>query len=264
MFFRIFNSIKNYLLLIFLLVVSLFLISRDDASSAAKPKRLFFGAFAFVNSALNSIFIEPLERKTCADAEFIAAKLNLENERLRILGLENAELKELLDYKNKSDYELITAKIISKDTEPTKANFVIDKGELDGVSIGANVINGKGFIGIVTQVSDNSAVVQTFKNSKTRITVQDERTGINGLAVWNGKDLTMKNIPANYDIKRGDRIIVSPLSEKYAPYIPLGLVKEELVSVSGLFADLIIEPFNDLNTVRYCFVISNGGEQNEK
>ncbi len=254
---KIFYSIKEYLLLIFLLVVSLFLISSDSSGNAAKPKRMFFGVFAAVNSLLNSALVEPLAPADCKSTEKLAAKLNLETERLRLYGLQNAELKNMLDYKNASEFDLLTAQIIGRNISPTKADLIIDKGTDDCVKTGMSVITAKGFLGLVTETADNFSIVRTIENGKMKLTGEAERSGINGLITWNGKDLVMKNVPTNYDIKTGDRIITSPLSLRYVHRIPLGVVKNKIASVSGLFADLIIQPYNDLRTLRFCFVVLN-------
>ncbi len=248
---------KDYLLLIFLLLVSLFLISIDNSPAASKPKSLFFGAFAFLNSVTNNLFVEPIRISSESKSATLAAKLNLQNERLRLMGLENAELKRMLNYAENSKARLITARIIGKDLSPTKSNLIIDKGEDEGVKTGMSVITAEGFLGLVTEVSGGYSIVRTYENGLMKITVEVERNGINGLVTWDGKNLVMKNIPTNYDIKKGDRIITSPFSLRFAHYIPLGLVKEKLTTVSGLFADLIIQPFNDVRTARFCFVIEN-------
>ncbi len=254
---KVFFFLKDYLLLIFLLLVSLFLISLDSSPEAAKPKKIFFGTFAFANSLFNSIFVEPINFASCKTVSKRAAELNLENEKLRVYGLENTELKKLLAYKQNNNFSLRLAQIIGKNLQPTKSNFIIDKGTKDGIGKGMTVVSAQGFLGIITDAAENYSVVRTFEDGKMKITAELERTGINGLLTWNGKDLVMKNIPTNYDVKKGDRVITSPLSLRYVHRIPVGLVKEKIVSVSGLFADLIITPFNDLRTIRYCFIIEN-------
>ncbi len=254
---RFFNSVKEYLLLVFLLAVSLFFVSSDSSPGASKIKSYFFGTFAAVNSLFNYTFVQPLQVGSCGETEKIAAKLNLENEALRLHGLENAELKKALNYKENSDFDLLAAKIIGRNLEPTKSDLIINKGVADSVKEGMTVITPKGFVGLVTSAAENYSIVRTFENVKMRIPGELERTGVNGLVTWDGKNLVLKNIPTNYDLKKGDRIIVSPLSLRFVHEIPLGLVKEKITSVSGLFSDVIIKPFNDLRTVRYCFVVLN-------
>ncbi len=253
--------VKDYFLFIFLLLVSLFLISNDSTKEAFHSKRIFFGIFAYANSLFDGIFVKPLQPKTCEEAEKRAAELHLQNELLRLYGLENSELKQLLDYKKNSQFNLLTAEVISKNILPVKKEFTINRGSVDSVKLGMSVVTNKGFVGLITMVARDYSIVRTFEDPRIKITAEVERNGINGLVTWDGKNLVMKNIPTNYDVKNGDRIITSPLSYRYAHRIPLGIVKDKINSVSGLFSDLIIQPFNDLRTIRYCFVILNSDDK---
>ena len=65
----------------------------------------------------------------------------------------------------------------------------------------------------------------------------------------------IKNIPTTYDMKPGDRIISSDFSTIVPPQIPIGLIAKKETSVSGLLSDIVIQPFVELRSVRYVFVM---------
>ncbi len=184
------------------------------------------------------------------------AKLMLLTNRLREYALENSELRALLNFKNSTDYKLIPTSIIAKNISKTQGVFLMNSGIKDSIKKSMPVLNEKGLIGIVVEVSDNYSLVQTINSSAFKISATIPRSNINGIVAWNGDGLVMKNIPATSDINKGDRVVTSILSTILPPSIPIGLVMSKESNISGLLSNIIIKPFVDVSTVKNVFVLA--------
>jgi rod shape-determining protein MreC len=188
-------------------------------------------------------------------AEKLNAELMLRVNLLREYGLENFELKELLKYKDKTKFPLETVKVISRLTSRTEGNLIINKGIKDSLTSGMAVINNDGLVGIVTDVSNSFSMVRTINNTDLKITVTDQRSGVNAIAGWDGEKMLLRNVPTTYDIEPGDRIVTSELSTVYPPSIPVGIVTEKESNISGLLGNVVVKPFAHANKAGYLFVI---------
>ena len=255
-FIRVFlNKFKEYIVLVLLLILSLILITVNDNSKVKNVRLMSLGVFAGITSFVQNIgnmfedtdYIEQLEMRN--------AELMLENNRLRKYGLENNELNALLEFRNNSNYSLVSAEIVSRLISKISGYVIISKGTDDGVTNGLPVINDQGLIGIVVNAAKNYSSVRLFENSLFKVAVKVERSNVNGVLNWDGKNLLIKNVPTTEDVEVGDRVIISELSSILPPDIPVGLVVEKESTLSGVLSNLVIKPFADLSDIRNVMVI---------
>ncbi|OGU33636.1 MAG: rod shape-determining protein MreC [Ignavibacteria bacterium GWB2_35_6b] len=252
---KVFENFKEYFLVVTLLIISLSVLSTNEKPGVQRIKSYSFGAFAVFNSVVSdflSIFSKPGEveelRKTNAD-------LMLRVNSLREKGLENIRLKKMLGFRDSSVVPLIPAKVISTLISKTQGNFIINSGKRDSIKTGMPVITDQGLVGIVLNVSNDYSLVRTLYNSNFKVAVRNQSSNIDGILSWDGTQLVIKNIPTTYDMKPGDRIISSDFSTIVPPQIPIGLIAKKETSVSGLLSDIVIQPFVELRSVRYVFVM---------
>ena len=261
---RFFINTRHHFLLVALLVVSLFLISISNSENSDKPKTYFFGIFASVNSIFSSIFVPTVKVENIDELRKRNAELLLQNSLLRKYGLEYIKLQKLLELKSHTKLNLKAAEIIAKDVSPVKSFFVINRGESDSLYSGATVIDDKGLLGLIVSVDKDYSIVRTIENGKSNITVRIERSGVNGVLSWNGKELVITNISSNYDVKVGDRVVTSPISLRFTAGIPIGVVTKKIKTVSGLLTNIVVKPFSDFGSAVYCFVVTNGTDKLQK
>ena len=101
-------------------------------------------------------------------AENEQLKQQIDQLNTKISSMENnlSELESLRDLlKMKEvypDYDMVGARIISKDPGNWYHNFIIDKGSNDGIKKDMNVIYDNGLVGIVSDVSANNATVRAI------------------------------------------------------------------------------------------------------
>lgn len=253
---KIISDFREYIILVILLLISLGVISINDKPSVKKIRTYAFGSFAVLSNiteAVSDFFVNDTELEFYRKKN---AELMLEINQLREYGIENAELKKLLSYKDTTSYPLIPATIISKSISKISGDFIINVGHSDSVKIGMPAVNHQGFVGLVVEVAQDYSVVRTLQNHNLKVAVEDQRSGVNGVFGWDGKKFFIKNIPTTYDIKQGDRIVTSTFSTRVPPSIPIGIVAEKDNDLSGILTNVIIQPFVDFNSLKHIYILN--------
>ncbi len=250
-----FLQYKEYVIVTLLLVISITLISLNDKPQIKKIRTLAFGGFAVVHSLSSSIRDVFADRNEIEELKKINAELMLKVNRLREYGLENRELRDLLEFRDSSKYVLVPGKIISKLVSKTHGNFIVNVGMSDSVKTGMPIVNSDGLVGIVTDVSENFSLVRTLGNSDLNLAVTNQRSNVNGILSWNGSDLVIKNIPTNFDNEIGDRIITSEFSTILPPSIPVGVISKKETNIAGVLSNLVVQPFTNITLMKNIFVI---------
>ena len=249
------SRFKEYIILTFLLVVSLFLMSLNEKTSVKNFKILALGSFAGITSIVTDIAGYFEDTQYVKKLEKTNAELMLQVNTLREYALENNELKKILSFKKLNKFDVIHAKIVSRLVSKISGYFIIAKGRNDSIAVGMPVISDNGLVGIVHDITDNYSTIRTFENSLFNVAVKDQRSNVNGILNWNGKYLVIKNVPTTYDIEVGDRIVVSELSSIVPPSIPVGIVADRETTVSGLLSNIIVKPFTDLHLLKNVIVL---------
>lgn len=253
---NIWNQFKEYLVLVFLLLISVLFISRSDHPSVKNLKTTTFGTFAFITSFFGDILPSTGLKSENAKLREQNAKLMLEVNRLREYGIENVELKSLLSMKDTISYQLIPAKVIAKSFSTDQTTFTLNKGKEEGIKVGMTVITGEGLVGIVERSSDDFSLVRTLKHLNFRVVVKDQRSRFQGILHWTGSQLIISNLPKTSEIKLGDRIITSELSSFIGQPFPIGIVKKIINPDEGYFNNVLIKPFVEIEKVENVFVVA--------
>jgi len=253
---KVWENFKEYIVLVVLIIVSLITLSLNQKPAAKKIKSLAFGSFAAFTSVISDVFDISGVRSENEKLRKLNAELMLEVSELRKYGIENSELKQLLSLRDSSQYPLIPAAIISKSLSRLQNTFTLNAGKNNGLKPGMPVINDQGLLGVVNSISDDFSIVQTLKNVDLKLTVKDERSGVEGIMKWNGSELVLGDIPKTYDIQPGDRIITSQLSSIVDIPIPIGMSLGLSNVETGIFNEAKIKPYADFIKAEHVFVIS--------
>ncbi|PID59658.1 MAG: rod shape-determining protein MreC [Ignavibacteriae bacterium] len=248
---------KEYFVLVFFVILSLILITFNQNLKVRNIRLYSLGIFAAINSSVTNFsslfkdteYIESLEKRN--------AELMLEVNKFRNFALENNNLNNYLKFRDSTNYNLITAKIVSRLVSKINGYFIISKGKSDSVETGMPIIADKGLVGIVLEVSNNYASVRTYENSLFKVVVKDQRSNVDGILNWDGKNLVIKNVPTTYDVQIGDRIVVSEISSILPPSIPIGIVIEKETTLSGVLSNLIVKPFANITNLRNVIVLQS-------
>ncbi len=247
---------KDYAALTLLCIISLALISIGDVSKIGGYRAFVVGTIGWLEEAFAWVpNPDALKTENRAVRE-LNLYLSSELMKSRQALTENKKLRDMLDFKQGIDYNLISAEVIGKSTIELREYITINKGRKDGITRSMSVRTDAGLTGMVVVVEDNYTLVETLNNRQVKISAKVDRTGIDGILVWGGsKYFNMLNIPRSFDIKIGDELITSNYSRKYPPGLPIGKVVKVEEDKSSLFHKIYVEPFVSFNTLEQVFVI---------
>lgn len=202
--------------------------------------------------------------------EMLKIELDLKEQeikRLKQLEIENEKLSNLLNTSSKyREYPKITANIIAKDPGNWYENFTIDKGEKDGIKKDMVVLAVGGLVGKIEEVGYNYAKVSSIINGTYSVSAKSIRTDDEGFVKG---DLSkngickMEYIDKEAEIKEGDEIVTSHLSDIYPAGITIGYVKEiYLEENTKLSKTAIIEPVVDFKHLEKVLIVNTEEKQN--
>ncbi|MFZ2322948.1 MAG: rod shape-determining protein MreC [Ignavibacteriaceae bacterium] len=254
-FLSLWSSFKEYIILIILLIISLTLLSQNNNAGIQKVRSLAFGTFASVTSIFTDVFNVSNLKKDNQELRRTNAELMLQMSKLREYGIVNNDLKNLLNFKDSTDFSLISATVVSKSLTKSQGTITLNAGKNQSVKVGMPVITDKGLVGIVFSTSDNYSIARTLTNVDLKLTIKSERTRENAIMKWNGDWLVMINVPKTFDIKKGDRIVTSEISSIVPFPLPVGVVADIGDIEKGIFNEVRVQPFVDFQRVENVFIL---------
>jgi len=150
------------------------------------------------------------------------------NNRLYEYYLKQRHLVKLLKFKEETPFSQETARVIARDPTNWFATLVIDKGELSGLKRGLPVVTEEGLAGRIFKLNKTSAKVLLLSDENSTLGARLQRTREAGVIGGEGGGLCcLKYLSRNSDVKIGDKVITSGLSET----IPGGVIIGEVSKV---------------------------------
>lgn len=175
-----------------------------------------------------------------------------------IVGVDSVRRKHI-----RPQYEFIAAKVIANNISGSANWIMINKGSKDGLSPNLGVVTASGIIGILRHVDDEFSMVMSVLHRQTKVSVSLPKYGnAFGSLVWEGGDpsvMTLRFIPKHFQIKPGDLVETSGLSQIFPKGIPVGKVETEPVQddENPYFLQMKVRLSQDLSTAGDVYVVSN-------
>ena len=188
-------------------------------------------------------------------------ELRAENSLLRDLKEENGRLRMMLDFRERSDFKLVPARIIARDSSTWWNTVRIDRGFEDGVEADQPVLTDSGLVGKTTTVSKNEAIVVLVTDESCRVGARIEGTReqgiVTGFRVQENEAeglLQMNFLSKNAEIEPGQLVITAGVVHgSFPPGLAVGRVKE--FKRRSLDGQAIVEPAVQLATTQDVFVL---------
>ncbi len=168
-----------------------------------------------------------------------------------------------------SQYEKISANVISKDAGNWYSSFIIDKGTDDGIEKDMNVIATGGLVGLVTEVGTNWASVRSIIDDSSSVSAMTVTTGdtcvVNGdLRLIDEGKIEFDQMKTNDNVVAGERIVTSNISDKYLPGILIGTISDISDDSNHLTKTGNIYPAVDFAHIREVLVIKQLKQSTEQ
>ncbi len=130
-----------------------------------------------------------------------------------------------------SDNEItgLEARILKSDTSNSGSYFWINKGTLDGITAGMNVVGeANAVLGVVSNVYSHSSLVRNLLSPKTKISVMDLRSKSLGIATVNSQGkFYLDYLQLKSDIQINDLLVATPDNKEYLAGLVVGKVVQE-------------------------------------
>jgi rod shape-determining protein MreC len=162
------------------------------------------------------------------------------------LEQENKRLRKLLGFAERSDFDLIAASIIAKDSSNLSDTIVIDRGKANGIEKDTVVISEAGLVGRIHNASANTSRVMLLTDVNSRVSAVVSRTRQLGIIYGTSSGMCrLRHMPIDADIDIDDDIVSSGLSDIYPKGILIGRVVDVFKEPGGLSVSATIRPSVD-------------------
>jgi rod shape-determining protein MreC len=190
-------------------------------------------------------------------------RISMELLKLREARLENARLRELLNFKNRELGPYLAAKVIARDPDRITNTILINIGKASGVEERMTVLTADGLVGRVLESHQGTAVVQMLLDRNCRVSAivqREERT--QGIVTCEDGTFFLKHMGIRSSVEVGNRVISSGMGGIF----PKGLLVGEVIRVGqeqqGLFREVVLKPSVNFLNLEEVFVLKRPPNQN--
>lgn len=208
----------------------------------SKPTQYITGVFDNVESLLNTY--DENKRLKVRLEDYVALQASVND-----LRLENDELRKIVDKEEDlRAYNPIQATVIARNPDQWEEKIIIDKGEIHGIEVNMAVMTAQGLIGKVTLTTPYTSTVELLstQNPNYRVSaVIAEGKEVFGLIEGydeKRKELILKRIDSEYEVKKGQKVTTSGLGGIFPKGIIIGEVTEVTTDDYGLTKLAYVKP----------------------
>jgi rod shape-determining protein MreC len=205
------------------------------------------------------------------------SQLQLRNQFLTDKTAENAKLREMLGYREASQYRLLACRVVSREPTSWWDSVQVNVGWADNPDLAKDqpVVTPRGVVGKTGTVSQYVTDIILMVNENCSISATVDGTHDQGIVQGQGNfeegkpRVKVKYLPKNSDVAKGNFLVTSGLG----PYFPAGLRLGSVVDVPalkneyptfGLYREAIIEPTADLNQLDELFIVLGPKDKKDK
>lgn len=183
--------------------------------------------------------------------------LRVKTEKMAALTVENNRLRGLLGSAAKLQDNVLVAELIGVNPNPEDQQVVIDKGSADNVYVGQPVLDARGLMGQVMEVSQFTSRVLLISDQTHSVPVQVMRSNLRLIAQGTGIDQQLELLHVNFtaDIKVGDQLLSSGLGNRFPVGYPVGVVDRVDYEPGKPFAEVIARPSARLERTRHVLLV---------
>ncbi len=164
--------------------------------------------------------------------------------------------------KENSDYEIMPASVIRRDSSQDFYSFTIDVGTSNGVHNQDPVVTDQGLIGFISSVNAVSSKVTTILSPDLQAGAYDKRTKDSGIVGGNAlyadeNKTTFTKIDANAKIKKGDIITTSGIGGIYPENLIVGKVSDIKYDKYDATKYAVVTPYENIKKITNVVVITD-------
>jgi rod shape-determining protein MreC len=192
------------------------------------------------------------------------SELKATDQTLQGLAAENNQLRRALQYRERSAFKLVPARIIARDAATWWSTIKVDKGFDDGVETDQPVLTEDGLVGKTMVVASNACTVLLISDENCGVasTVEGtrERGMVHGSRISTAAepDLTLDFLSKLANLTPGQKVYSSGVGGVFPSGVLIGEVKS--FEVQPLEGVATVVPAVDLSTIEDVFIVTGGGK----
>ena len=236
---------KRFFIIIIGTVILAFSVSYIQINLSTNPLLTRAQSLGFQTVSNCSVFFNNLGKFIISPFESIVSNINAEKNyrktlksleenrisqlQLRVLRLENSQLREELRYRNQvlREFKPISAEVVARGLDSWFDTVTIDKGWKDGIEEDMPVINTRGLVGRVVETSDHLSKVMLLINQNSNVSAVVFETQDKGIVQGRGlSNLLLKYIPHGSVVIRNMKIYTSGISLVFPRGILIGNISK--------------------------------------
>ena len=247
---------KEHLLFVLLVLFSFNILLNNDSPNTLLVRAKFLDSFSFISSPSMWLkTIVQLEEETQLLREK-NLQLSLQSEEMIRSYEENINLKNLLDYKKDSNFNLVAAKVLNMGSSSNLSSITINVGLNENIEINQPVIIPDGVIGKTILVGKSTSLVQLITDVNYRASVRIFPSGSIGILRYLRDDICeVREIQKNAEIKLGDAVLTSGFSDIYPSNLKIGNVIEIQDEISSFQKIVKVRVSTNIGSLLNVFVV---------
>lgn len=187
-----------------------------------------------------------------------AGVLHRRIEQLEEQALETQRLQRLLAFRETSQAQFLTARIVGKDVTNWFKTLLVDRGGQDGVRRNQPVVAPDGLVGRVVEVTLTSAKVQLLTDPVSAVGGLVQRTRVTGIVSGNlGAGTRVRYLPLLADVAVGDMVLTSGMGGVFPKGIPIGRITAVERRSGALFQEASLQPAVDLSRLEEVLILTS-------
>ncbi|WP_339720758.1 rod shape-determining protein MreC [uncultured Paraglaciecola sp.] len=186
-----------------------------------------------------------------------AMLMNGQLQRLTFLREENDRLRSLLNSPVQDNTRKVVAELMAVDNNPYSHQIVINKGAINGVFEGQPVLDDKGIVGQIMQVSSTNSRVLLIADVTHAIPVRVARNNVRLIVSGSGSldEVLIQHVAHSSDLKVGDLLLSSGLGNVYPEGYPVATITSIIRDESRPFSQIKAKPVAQLDRLKYLLLL---------
>ncbi|SIT02766.1 rod shape-determining protein MreC [Neptunomonas antarctica] len=182
------------------------------------------------------------------------------------LTTENLRLRELLSGRERIRNNVQLAELIGVNPDPFQHQIILGKGLEDGVFMGQPVLDARGVLGQVVDVSHYTCRVMLITDARHALPVEINRNGFRAIALGKGslEELELEYVPDTADIRVGDLLVSSGLGGRFPYGYPVATVSSVVRDPGRPFSRVKAVPAARLDKSRHLLLVEPVTENREE
>jgi rod shape-determining protein MreC len=230
---------------------------------ATSIQQVFYGFSEGVRGTtalyLNLIGLKRQSAELKSKNQELAARLQQMSE----FEIENARLKNLLEFKQATKMEMKAAQVIARDLVTDHKTITINKGSADGLKSGMPVISVDGVLGYVFRPTMHSSHVMLIIDRYAVVTGIVQRTRARGIVEGRSQSnlCSLKYVERSEDVKPGDIVVTDGLDNIFPKGFPIAVVESVERKTFSVSLRVDLKPIADPHKTEEVFVITNANQE---